>query len=76
MILYGTGIRLREALTDVTVTLGDVAGGVEYAGAQGEYVGLDQLNVKLPRTLIGRKEVTLKLSIAGKSANALLVNIK
>ena len=32
----------------VSVTIGGVAAKVLYAGAQGQYLGLDQLNIELP----------------------------
>jgi len=49
---------------------------VSYAGAQGSLVGLDQVNVKLPRALNGRGEVDLVLTVDGKTANTVRVRIK
>jgi uncharacterized protein (TIGR03437 family) len=46
--LYGTGIRGRSSLSQVTVTVGGVPVQVQYAGAQSQYPGLDQINVLLP----------------------------
>jgi uncharacterized protein (TIGR03437 family) len=55
--LFGTGIRGRSDLGHVVVTAGDLSLEVVYAGAQGEYPGLDQVNVRLPRGLAGRGDV-------------------
>lgn len=76
LLLYGTGIRGRSALSAVTVTIGGVSAPVEYAGAQGDFAGLDQLNIPLPRTLAGRGEVDVIVTVDGKSANTVKLNIK
>jgi uncharacterized protein (TIGR03437 family) len=48
---------------------------VSYAGPQPEYPGLDQVNVLLPRSLRGRGEVNVALTVDGKAANTLRVNV-
>ena len=48
LVLYGTGLRHASA---VSVSIGGQAARVLYAGAQGSFVGLDQLNVEIPRGL-------------------------
>ena len=73
---YGTGIRGRTGLSGVTVTLGGTALQVTYAGAQGTYAGLDQVNVLLDRSLIGRGPLTLQLTVDGVPANPVMVNIE
>ena len=47
-----------------------------YVGAQGDMIGLDQVNVALPRTLIGRGEVDLVLTVEGKAAYTVRINFK
>lgn len=74
--LYGTGLRHRKQLSDVAARLGGELVSVEYAGPQPEYFGLDQVNLKVPRTLIGRGEVPLIFSVAGRSITPVIVNIK
>ena len=74
--LYGTGIRNRTAISDISVFIGDDKCDVLYAGPQGDFPGLDQVNVRVPRTRIGGGAVSVILSIAGKSANVTMVNIK
>lgn len=69
LILFGTGIRQRKALNSVTAKLAEVSGTVVYAGPQGSYAGLDQINVLLPRNVRGRGEVRLVINIEGKDAN-------
>ena len=49
---------------------------VNFAGAQGSLVGLDQVNLQLSRSLIGRGEVDVALTVDGKTANTVRINIK
>ena len=76
LLLYGTGLRFRASLAAVRATLagGDVE--VLYAGSQGDFVGLDQVNLRLPQSLSGRGETEIRLTVEGKAANALTVNIR
>jgi uncharacterized protein (TIGR03437 family) len=76
LILYGTGFRHRSSLSAVTATIGGVSANVLYAGAQGVLAGLDQANLRLPRSLIGRGEVEVALTVDGKAANTLKVSIR
>ncbi len=76
LILYGTGIRSRGSLTAVTASIGGTAAQVDYAGPAPDFVGLDQLNVRLPRSLIGRGEIDIALTVDGVTANTVRVNIK
>jgi uncharacterized protein (TIGR03437 family) len=76
LILYGTGIRYRSGLSAVTVTVGGENAQALYAGAQGGFVGLDQVNVLLPRSLIGRGEVDVILTVNGQGSNTVKINIK
>lgn len=76
LILYGTGLRNFGSLGGVSVQIGGTSTQVLYAGPQGDFVGLDQINLRLPRTLIGRGDVDIVVSINGRLANKLLVSIK
>jgi uncharacterized protein (TIGR03437 family) len=76
LVLFGTGFRFRSTLSNVTATIGGVNAPVLFAGAQGDFVGLDQCNIEIPRSLFGRGEVDLVLSVDGKPANTLHANIK
>ena len=74
--LFGTGFRLRSAPGAVTVTLGNQACEVLYAGAQGQYPGLDQVNLRVPPSLAGSGEVTISMAVDSQRANRLTVNIR
>ena len=76
LILFGTGFRGRSALSAVTAQVGGENATVLYAGAQGGQVGLDQLNLLLPRALTGRGEVGVVMSADGKLANTVQVTIR
>ncbi len=76
LLLFGTGIRFRSALSAVTAKVGGVDCQVGFAGAQGGFVGLDQVNVRLSRALIGRGEVDIGLTVDGRAANTVKVGIK
>jgi len=76
LILFGTGIRFRSALSAVTCNIGGSNAPVFFAGAQSGFVGLDQVNVSLPRSLAGRGEVDVVLMADGKTANTVRIAIK
>ena len=74
LLLFGTGLRGHTGA--VSVTMGGVPAPVTYAGAQNEYVGLDQVNVLAPRSLRGRGEVEIALAIGEAAANVVTVSIR
>ena len=76
LVLFGTGMRSRSNLSAVTVSIGGVPAQVDYAGPQGDFAGLDQLNVHVPRSLIGRGEVDLVLMVDGLPANTMKLNVR
>lgn len=77
LILAGTGLRGLKALTDITAQVGGTAVPVTYAAAQGQYPGLDQVNIgPLPRTLAGRGEVNLYITVDGNRSNTVTLNIQ
>jgi uncharacterized protein (TIGR03437 family) len=76
LILYGTGIHKRSSLTNVTAQIGGTTAEVLYAGKQGTLVGVDQVNLRLARTLIGRGDVDVALMVDGVAANVVRINIK
>lgn len=75
LILYSTGIRSRSALSAVTARIGSENAEVMYAGPQGDFVGLDQINVRVPRAPAGAAEVNVVLTVDGRPANTVTVNI-
>lgn len=74
LVLYGTGIRFRNTLPSCTV--GGANMQVSFAGAQGALVGVDQVNVRLDRSLIGRGAVNVLLSVDGIATNVVSVSIR
>jgi uncharacterized protein (TIGR03437 family) len=76
IVLFGTGLRNRTSLSNVTAQIGGVDAPVLYAGPQGSFVGEDQVNLRVPRSLAGRGEVLLTLIVDGMIANPLSVNIR
>ncbi len=76
LVLYGTGIRLRSSLSNVTATIGGTPAQVTYAGMQNGFVGLDQVNILIPRSLIGRGLVEVALNVDAKAANTVKISIK
>ncbi|MBX3280333.1 MAG: hypothetical protein KF868_20235 [Acidobacteria bacterium] len=76
LVLFGTGLRNRSSLADVRVTIGGVDCEVLYAGPQGDFIGLDQINVRLQRALAGRGEVDVVLTVGAAAANTVRVSIR
>jgi hypothetical protein len=69
LVLFGTGLRFRSSLAAVTAKIGGADATVTFAGAVVDFIGLDQANLALPRSLIGRGEVDVVLMVDGKTAN-------
>jgi uncharacterized protein (TIGR03437 family) len=74
LILYGTGIRYRSSLGAVSATVGNTSPSVLYAGAQGTYIGEDQVNLgPLSTSLIGSGVVNVNLTVDGLAANTVQI---
>ena len=65
--LYGTGIR--GAASVACYVNGQIAP-LQYAGPQGQYQGLDQVNVSIPKTLAGAGNVRVYVVADGVASNA------
>ncbi len=76
LILFGSGVRGRSALANVVARIGGAPAEVFYAGEQGAFVGLDQVNLRLPRALAGRGEVDVVLFVENFPANTVQIRIK
>lgn len=74
-IFYGTGVR-NASLSDVSANIGGVSCEVLYAGVTPGFIGLDQFNIRLERALIGRGNVDVVITVKGKVANTVRINIK
>lgn len=75
LVLYATGIRNAQ-LGDVTARADSIELPVQYAGAQDEEAGLDQVNLLIPATLAGRGTVRLEITVAGKSGNPVTLRFR
>ena len=75
-MLFATGLRNVAALSDVTATLNDSPLTVQYAGPQGEFTGLDQLNLLLPRVCSNCATSLINIRVAGQATNALQIAIR
>ncbi|MEP7339664.1 MAG: SBBP repeat-containing protein [Acidobacteriota bacterium] len=73
LVLFGTGWRNRSALDKVTAQIGGVSVPVQFAGAQGSFVGQDQINLQLPRSLAGSGETVVAVTVDGQLANLVTV---
>ncbi|MBS1812803.1 MAG: M36 family metallopeptidase [Acidobacteria bacterium] len=83
LALFGTGFRHASALSpgdengvaeSIRVTIDGIEAPVLFAGAQGQYVGLDQINVAFPASLqAGTRRVELILTLNGVEANRVTI---
>jgi uncharacterized protein (TIGR03437 family) len=78
LILFGAGVRNHSELENLSVTFPRMQTKVrpEFAGAQGSFVGLDQINLPLPRSLAGSGDQVIYLSVPSYNSNFVTVNFK
>ena len=76
LVLYGTGIRGRSALTNVSVNIAGVSRQVTFAGAQGTFAGLDQVNVTLTTDLKGTGRQAIAVMVDGQTSNQVQVQFQ
>ena len=74
--LFGTGIRGHGTLSSVSAKVNRVSAEVLFAGAQGEFSGLDQVNIQLPKILTGSGELDIEVIVAGRQANVVRVSLQ
>jgi uncharacterized protein (TIGR03437 family) len=75
LLLFGTGIAARRPWHTVTAEADGTPLEVTYAGPQSQFIGLDQINVLLPRTLVGKGEVGISISISGLKSNRVTIRL-
>jgi uncharacterized protein (TIGR03437 family) len=74
LIMYGTGIR---HATSVTATVGGQNVQVAFAGAQGAFIGEDQVNIgPLPQSLAGNGVTNIVITADGQAANTVNLAIQ
>jgi uncharacterized protein (TIGR03437 family) len=76
LTLFGTGLRKNSGLANVRATIGGATASVVFAGAQGEFPGLDQVNVQVPDSLRGRGEIALAITVDGQTTNTVTINVR
>ena len=76
LVLFGTGFRNRTSLENVVVYIGGAKAQAFFAARQGDFDGLDQLNVLVPRSLMRKGEVDVLVTVEGKVANPVKVKFK
>jgi uncharacterized protein (TIGR03437 family) len=76
LVAYGTGVRFRSSLGAVAAKIGGINSQVSFAGPASGFFGLDQINVRLPRSLIGRGVVDFELVVDGQVANVVKLEIR
>jgi uncharacterized protein (TIGR03437 family) len=77
--LYGTGIRNLSSLSAVSATINwEFSAPVTYAGQQGTYAGLDQVNLQLPSALasLAPGTIVLQLTVDGQPSNQVTLAIQ
>lgn len=75
LILYGTGWRL-SGTANVTLRVGDQALTVNYAGPQGDFPGLDQINAVIPAALMGKGEQDTVVTASSQASKTVKVTIQ
>jgi uncharacterized protein (TIGR03437 family) len=76
IVLYGTGVR-RHSLNPAFATVKGISVPVAYAGSQGQFPGLDQINVgPLPTSLAGIGTTDLIVTVDGVPANSVQLAFK
>jgi uncharacterized protein (TIGR03437 family) len=73
---YGTGIRNRTSLANVSLTVNGVDVPVQYAGPAPGFEGLDQVNVGLSLALRGAGESKVILTVDGRTSNTVTINVQ
>ncbi len=87
LVLYGTGVRHVQAANpndangvaeSVVVKIDGQTAQVLYAGAQGTFAGLDQINALFPATLAnqGQRRVEVVVTVGGVEANRVTILIR
>lgn len=75
LLLYGTG--MRNATQKATATVGGLTVAVAGPVAQGQFEGLDQVNLgPLPPSLTGKGDIEIVLTVDGKAVNRTTVKVK
>jgi uncharacterized protein (TIGR03437 family) len=75
LVAFGTGLRNRSGNSNLC-NIGGTAATVTFIGAQGQFEGLDQANILIPRSLVGRGDLDVALIVDGRKSNTVSINVK
>jgi uncharacterized protein (TIGR03437 family) len=75
LALFGTGLRHASSASAVTVQVGNLSLPPVYVGPQGQYPGLDQVNVQLPASLAGSGTVNVAVKTQDTGATSNVVTV-
>ncbi len=75
LVLFLTGMGRLSSPAGVEVRIGGQPLEILFAGAQSQYDGLDQVNVRLPRSLAGQGEVTVQVIVDGEPSNPVIISL-
>lgn len=75
LVLFGTGVRFRGD-AQVTARIGGLVADVLFAGEQPEFVGVDQINLRIPPELAGRGEVDVVIFVGDQQANTVKIRLR
>jgi uncharacterized protein (TIGR03437 family) len=75
LIAFGTGIRAAPQ-SAISATIGGTPSPSVVAVAAPGFAGLDQLNILIPRSLIGRKLLDVVFTAGGRTANTVQISVK
>ncbi|MGH9853261.1 MAG: hypothetical protein ACREBD_25765 [Blastocatellia bacterium] len=73
--MFGAGLRNRSSLANVSVKIGGENVEAFYAGPQGGFAGLNQVNLRLSPNLRGRGDVGVALTVDGRAANTVRISV-
>jgi len=75
LVIFGTGFRNGDqSVIDATIE-GQIVE-VVYAGPQPDFTGLDQINLRLPRRVLGRGEIAIDILFDDQKANQVMIAVK
>ncbi len=76
LILYGTGVRGRMSLAATSALIGGLNSEVLFASAQGGFVGLDQINLRVLRTVTKDSDLNVTFTADTVQSNPVTVRFK
>lgn len=76
LILFGSGLGKAGTATTVSASIGGINVIPAYAGPQGTWAGLDQYNIPVPRSLVGKGKAEVIVTVNSKPSNPVNVTFK